>query len=232
MTELNSIKAGDRVLVKIGRNLIECEALAVGPDGVTVRSLSTGREFTTARVEKVAGRAEPNPPATEAEATMQNPPADEKPEDEKPEDEKTVDEKSEAAQTADGKPADEKPEMVAAAGEKPEAEKPAEAPAPRQPETEAPATEEQASGEPVGADGPKPRRKLSLLNAAIEVLRAEGRPLNTRDLVKLAMERGLWTPTGCRTPEQSLYGAIFLEIKNSETPRVRKSAERGKFELA
>ena len=192
MTELNSIKAGDRVLVKIGRNLIECEALAVGPDGVTVRSLSTGREFTTARVEKVAGRAEPNPPATEAEATMQNPPAD----------------------------------------EKPEAEKPAEAPAPRQPETEAPATEEQASGEPVGADGPKPRRKLSLLNAAIEVLRAEGRPLNTRDLVKLAMERGLWTPTGCRTPEQSLYGAIFLEIKNSETPRVRKSAERGKFELA
>ena len=203
MTELNSIKAGDRVLVKIGRNLIECEALAVGPDGVTVRSLSTGREFTTARVEEVVGRAEP--PAAEvtaAEATAQNPPADEK------------------------------PEMEAAAGEKPEAEKPAEAPAPRQPEAEAPAPEEQVAEGPVGADGPKPRRKLSLLNAAIEVLRAEGRPLNTRDLVKLAMERGLWTPTGCRTPEQSLYGAIFLEIKNSDNPRVRKSAERGKFELA
>ena len=253
MTELNSIKAGDRVLVKIGRNLIECEALAVGPDGVTVRSLSTGREFTTARVEEVVGRAEP--PAAEvtaaevtaAEATAQNPPADEKPEveataDEKPEnekpeaektvDEKSVDEKSEATQIADGKPADEKPEMEAAAGEKPEAEKPAEAPAPRQPEAEAPAPEEQVAEGPVGADGPKPRRKLSLLNAAIEVLRAEGRPLNTRDLVKLAMGRGLWTPTGCRTPEQSLYGAIFLEIKNSDNPRVRKSAERGKFELA
>ena len=248
MTELNSIKAGDRVLVKIGRNLIECEALAVAEDGVTVRSLSTGREFTTARVEEVVGRAEP--PAAEvtaAEATAQNPPADEKPEveataDEKPEnekpeaektvDEKSVDEKSETAQTADGKPADEKPEMEAAAGEKPEAEKPAEAPAPRQPEAEAPAPEEQAAEGPVGADGPKPRRKLSLLNAAIEVLRAEGRPLNTRDLVKLAMERGLWTPTGCRTPEQSLYGAIFLEIKNSDNPRVRKSAERGKFEIA
>ena len=248
MTELNSIKAGDRVLVKIGRNLIECEALAVAEDGVTVRSLSTGREFTTARVEEVVGRAEP-PAAgvTAAEATAQNPPADEKPEveataDEKPEnekpeaektvDEKSVDEKSETAQTADGKPADEKPEMEAAAGEKPEAEKPAEAPAPRQPEAEAPAPEEQAAEGPVGADGPKPRRKLSLLNAAIEVLRAEGRPLNTRDLVKLAMERGLWTPTGCRTPEQSLYGAIFLEIKNSDNPRVRKSAERGKFEIA
>ena len=258
MTELNSIKAGDRVLVKIGRNLIECEALAVAEDGVTVRSLSTGREFTTARVEEVAGRAEPNPPAPEASEPLETSltempveafqftgsevsriletsltempveePADEKSTDEKPEAEKTADEKP-----ADAKTEDEKPEMVAAAGEKPEAGKPAEAPALRQPEAEAPATEEQASGEPVGADGPKPRRKLSLLNAAIEVLRAEGRPLNTHDLVKLAMERGLWTPTGCRTPEQSLYGAIFLEIKNSETPRVRKSSERGKFELA
>jgi hypothetical protein len=50
--------------------------------------------------------------------------------------------------------------------------------------------------------------------------------------VKLAKERRLWVPTACRTPEQSLYGAFFLEIKNSDAPRVRKSAERGKFELA
>ena len=169
MTELNSIKAGDRVLVKIGRNLIECEALAVSPIGVTVRSLSTGREFTTARVEEVAGRAE----AAASEA-----PADEKPADE---------------ESTDQQPADETP---------------------------------------VADGGEKPRKRLSLLNAAIEVLKAEGRPLNTRELVKLAKDRGLWTPTGCRTPEQSLYGAFFLEIKNSENPRIRKSAERGKFELA
>ena len=77
-----------------------------------------------------------------------------------------------------------------------------------------------------------PKKKLSLLNAAIEVLRQEARPLNTRELVKLAKERRLWVPTACRTPEQSLYGAFFLEIKNSDAPRVRKSAERGKFELA
>ena len=60
----------------------------------------------------------------------------------------------------------------------------------------------------------------------------EGRPLNTREIVKLATERGLWTPTACRTPEQSLYGAFFLEMKNSSSPRIKKSAERGKFELA
>ena len=78
----------------------------------------------------------------------------------------------------------------------------------------------------------EPPRKLSLANAAVEVLRQENKPLNTRELVKLATERGLWTPTACRTPEQSLYGAFFLEIKNSDSPRIRKSAERGKFELA
>ena len=64
------------------------------------------------------------------------------------------------------------------------------------------------------------------------MLRQEEKPLNTRDLVKLAVERGLWTPTGCKTPEQSLYGAFFLEIRNAAEPCVKKSDERGKFELA
>ena len=230
MTELNSIKAGDRVLVKIGRNLIECEVMEAGTDGVKVRSLSTGREFTTARVEEIVGRAEPpadeNP--THLETSLEEIPAEE-----------PADEKPEGGAPADEAPADENP--AAGASEPPETS-PAEMPAeafqfsksevsriletppeeilPEEPRTEAP------------ADGAKPRKKLSLLNAAIEVLRQEGRPLNTRDLVKLVTERGLWTPTGCRTPEQSLYGAFFLEIKNAEKPRVKKSAERGKFELA
>ena len=49
-------------------------------------------------------------------------------------------------------------------------------------------------------------------------------------MVKAAIERGLWTPTNCKTPEQSLYGAIFREIKVSAAPRFRKSATRGAFE--
>jgi len=179
MTELNSIKAGDRVLVKIGRNLIECEALAVSPVGVTVRSLSTGREFTTARVEEVVGRGEAPEPEAPAVGTP-----------------------------ADGKPADE-----------PAAEEPApEAPADEKPADEESTDQQPADETPVADGGEKPRKKLSLLNA--------------RELVKLAKDRGLWMPTGCRTPEQSLYGAFFLEIKNAEKPRIRKSAERGKFELA
>ena len=39
-------------------------------------------------------------------------------------------------------------------------------------------------------------------------------------------------PNGAKTPEQSLYSAFFREIKEKETPRVRKSAaRRGAFEF-
>ena len=85
-------------------------------------------------------------------------------------------------------------------------------------------------GEQPAGDGKPPKRR-TLANAAVEVLRQERRPLNTRELVRFVTERGLWTPTACRTPEQSLYGAFFLEIRNSDSPRIRKSTERGKFEL-
>ncbi len=78
----------------------------------------------------------------------------------------------------------------------------------------------------------KPEKKRSLLEAAIEVLKTSGKPMNTRELVEAATEAGLWTPTACKTPEQTLYGSIFREIATKEHPRVRKSAEKGKFEFA
>ena len=118
-------------------------------------------------------------------------------------------------------PAAEEPEV---AGEPPTEEPPAEVPAPK------PARKTKKAAKV--KEAAKPVRKLSLVNAGIEVLKQVGKPLNTREIVKLAAERGLWTPTACRTPEQSLYGGFFLEIKNSAAPRIRKSAERGKFELA
>ena len=46
------------------------------------------------------------------------------------------------------------------------------------------------------------------------------------------IEEGLWSPNGAKTPEQSLYSTFFREIKEKETPRVRKSAaRRGAFEF-
>jgi hypothetical protein len=69
-------------------------------------------------------------------------------------------------------------------------------------------------------------KKLSLIDAAFAVLSNAGEPLNTREMVKLAIEAGLWTPTSCKTPEQTLYGSIFREIKVKELPRFSKSATR------
>lgn len=74
-------------------------------------------------------------------------------------------------------------------------------------------------------------KKLSLLEAAIEVLKHGREPMNARELVKAAAESGLWTPTDCKTPEQTLYGSIFREIATKEFPRIRKSAQKGKFEF-
>lgn len=75
-------------------------------------------------------------------------------------------------------------------------------------------------------------QKRSLMNAALEVPRREQRPMNTSKLVKAAIDAKFWTPTAGKTPKQFLYGRFFTEIKTARQPCVRKSAERGKFELA
>ena len=100
-----------------------------------------------------------------------------------------------------------------------------------------PAPEAQVAEQPEApAAEPAPEapqtRKVSLLDAAIEVLKADGRAMNTREMVKLAIERGLWIKTACKTPEQSLYGAIFREIKEADHARIRKSEKKGAFEFA
>ena len=76
----------------------------------------------------------------------------------------------------------------------------------------------------------RPPRQLSLVSAASEVLRAECRPMNTTEMVRLAVERGLWTPNGGKTPAQTLYGRIFEEIRHARHPRFRKTSVRGLFE--
>ena len=76
-----------------------------------------------------------------------------------------------------------------------------------------------------------PTKKMSLMDAAIAVLRESGELMNTREIVKAATEKGYWTPTACKTPEQTLYGSIFREIKTKAQPRIVKSDIKGKFKL-
>ena len=75
----------------------------------------------------------------------------------------------------------------------------------------------------------KPTKRMSLMDAAVAVLRDSGEPMNTREMVKAATEKGYWTPTACKTPEQTLYGSIFREIKVKAQPRIVKSEVKGKF---
>jgi len=74
-----------------------------------------------------------------------------------------------------------------------------------------------------------PTKKMSLMDAAVAVLKESGEPMNTREMVKAATVKGYWTPTACKTPEQTLYGSIFREIKTKAQPRIVKSETKGKF---
>ena len=80
----------------------------------------------------------------------------------------------------------------------------------------------------------KPVKRMSLLNAAVEVLKAAGseHPMNCKEILEAILERQLWTPTECKTPEQTLYGSIFREINTKEHPRIVKSNVKGKFVIA
>ena len=77
----------------------------------------------------------------------------------------------------------------------------------------------------------QPQKKLSLFDAVVTALQGEpaGTALNTRELVALAVEKGLWQPSGAKTPEQTLYSAIFRENATKEHPRIVKSDKKGKF---
>ncbi len=85
---------------------------------------------------------------------------------------------------------------------------------------------------PAPESGGQPEKKLSLLNAAVKVLEQSQVPLNVKEMLAKAEESGLWMPSGAKTPEQSLYSALFREIRDKENPRIRKSEKRrGAFEF-
>ena len=105
-----------------------------------------------------------------------------------------------------------------------------------EPEAAEPEAEEEDNAvnpAPESGSGPRPEKKLSLLNAAAQVLATCREPMNCKEIIEKAVEMELWVPTGGKTPEQTLYSGIFREIKTSEEPRFKKSETRkGSFEYA
>ena len=80
----------------------------------------------------------------------------------------------------------------------------------------------------------KPKKHMSLLSAAVIVLKDAGpeHPMNCKEILEAILARQLWTPTDCKTTEQTLYGSIFREINTKDHPRIVKSDIKGKFRIA
>lgn len=73
---------------------------------------------------------------------------------------------------------------------------------------------------------------LSLLSAAIEVLKESAEPLNCRQMVEAVKAKGLWTPGAGKTPEQTLYSSIKREIASKgDASRFVLSQVKGHFAL-
>ncbi len=83
-------------------------------------------------------------------------------------------------------------------------------------------------GQPVAEGG----KAMSLMDAAVNILsQGTGDPMRCKDIVDLAVKRGLWAPRTGKTPASTLYAAILREITlKGDASRFVKT-ERGKFAL-
>ena len=97
-------------------------------------------------------------------------------------------------------------------------------------------TPERDTGERAATGGQREAndaKPMSLLDAAAHLLSlGTGDAMRCKDIVDLAVERGLWTPGNGRTPANTLYASILREIKTKGDASRFVKAERGKFALA
>jgi len=76
-----------------------------------------------------------------------------------------------------------------------------------------------------------PEKKMSMLDAAVEVLRGASLPMSAKEMIAAMEEKGLWKSQTGKTPSNTLSAAIGREILTKENSRFKK-AEKGKFALA
>lgn len=75
----------------------------------------------------------------------------------------------------------------------------------------------------------KPKR-VSALDAAAQVLAKAKKPMNVKELIEAIAAAGLWTSPGGKTPQATLYAAMFREIKTKGKAARFRKVERGTFE--
>ena len=235
----SEVKVGSLIRVKVGRNLILARVLEVLNDGFRVCSVAKNKEFNVPQSRVQFDGDQPAPANTEpqAEATAQTEQESAEASAQEPQAEATV----EAAEQAESTVQTEQPEATIEAAEQEVATAETEqATVEVVPEAEAaeftPSGEDQEDEYAINPahESDKPKKHMSLLSAAVEVLKDAGpeHPMNCKEILEAIVARQLWTLTDCKTPEQTLYGSIFREINAKEHPRIAKSNVKGKFVIA
>lgn len=75
-------------------------------------------------------------------------------------------------------------------------------------------------------------KKLSQIDAAIQVLTKGGEPMNCKAMVAAMQKQRLWKSPGGATPDATLYASILREIKTRGKDARFKKVGRGQFALA
>ena len=232
---ISEIHVGSLIRVKIGKNLILAKVVEILDGAVRVCSVANNKEFNVPQSRVQLDGEQPAPanaePQTEQETTEPEPQG----------------EASVASDPAESEPAE--PEAAAQTEQESaeeQAESGEEAEASEAPTVEVIPEDEAAEFTPSGEDqedeyainpaheSDKPVKRMSLLDAAVIVLKTAGpeHPMNCKEILEAIVDRQLWTPTPGKTPEQTLYGSIFREINTKEHPRILKSNVKGKFVIA
>jgi hypothetical protein len=75
-------------------------------------------------------------------------------------------------------------------------------------------------------------KKLSQIEAAVQVLAKAGEAMNCKAMVEAMTTQGLWTSPGGATPDATLYSSILREINTKGKDARFKKVDRGQFALA
>ena len=219
---ISEVKVGSLIRVKIGKNLILAKVIEILDGAVRVCSVANNKEFNVPESRVQLDGEQPAPANTEPQTEQEPAELEAQPE------------AGVASDSAESEEAQTEQETTEPTTESEQAT------------VEVIPEDEAAEFTPSGEDeedeyainpaheSDKPKKRMSLLNAAVEVLKSTGpeHPMNCKEILEAIVARELWTPTNCKTPEQTLYGSIFREINTKEHPRIVKSDVKGKFVIA
>ena len=99
------------------------------------------------------------------------------------------------------------------------------------PTTTKPTKKSATVAKPAAKESKPVGKKLSQLEAAIQILCKSKDPMNCIAMVEAMQVQGLWSTPGGATPEATLYASILREINGKGKDARFKKVDRGLFAL-